>query len=75
MTSSIQSVAGQPVASPDSIPAHHGRCTPSEPHLAAMSSVSLSISSQVVGTVQPFSANIDGEYHTKDFTLAPSGGA
>ena len=33
------------------------------------------MSSQVVGTSQPFSANIFGEYQTNDFTLAPSGAA
>lgn len=69
-TSSSQSVAGQPVASPEPMPAHHGLMP-----LSAMVSERASISSQVVGISQPLSANIFGEYHTKDFTLAVSGGA
>ncbi len=72
MTSSSQSVAGQPVASPDSMPAHQGLSTLP---LAAMVSLSVISSSQVCGISQPLSANIDGEYQTKDFTLAPSGAA
>ena len=50
------------------MPAHHGLMP-----LAAIVSLSAISSSQVVGTVQPFSLNIFGEYQTKDFTLAPSG--
>ena len=69
-TSSSQSVAGQPVASPDSMPAHHGLMP-----VAAIVSERASMSSQVSGTVQPLSANIVGEYQTNDFTLAPSGAA
>ena len=38
-------------------------------------SLSVISSSHVVGTFQPFSVNIFGEYQTNDFTLAPSGGA
>ena len=63
-------MAGQPVASPDSMPAHHG-LTP----VAAILSDSVIMSSQVSGTFQPLSLNIFGEYHTKDLTLAPSGAA
>ena len=70
MTSSSQSVAGQPVASPDPMPAHHGLMP-----VAAILSDSAISSSQVVGTVQPLSSNIFGEYQTKDLTLAPSGAA
>ena len=33
------------------------------------------MSSHEVGMSQPFSSNIFGEYQTKDFTLAVSGGA
>jgi len=72
MRSSIQSVTTQPVASPDSMPTHHG-CTPVP--LAAISSLSASNSSHVVGMAQPLSSNVFGEYQTKDFTLAPSGAA
>ena len=43
--------------------------------VAAIVSDRASISSQVVGMVQPLSANILGEYQTKDLTLASSGGA
>ena len=39
------------------------------------SSLIFSMSSQVCGTVQPLSLNIFGEYHTNDFTFAPSGAA
>src|SRR6476469_7936932 len=46
MTSSIQSVSGQPVAVPDSMPTHHG-LGPS----AAILSESWSICCHVVGTV------------------------
>ena len=63
-------MAGQPVASPEPMPAHHGLMP-----VAAIVSERASISSQVVGIAQPFSANIFGEYQTKDFTLAVSGGA
>ena len=70
MTSSSQSVAGQPVASPEPMPAHQGLMP-----VAAIVSDRASISSQVVGMVQPLSANIFGEYQTKDLTLASSGGA
>src|SRR3954462_6250364 len=69
-TSSSQSVAGQPVASPASMPAHHG-LTP----VAAIVSERASMSSHVCGTCQPLSENILGEYHTNDFTFAPSGAA
>jgi hypothetical protein len=60
---------GQPVATPDSMPAHHGFscrrrrwCS-----LRAMSS------SHVCGICQLLSLNIFGEYHTKLFTFEPSG--
>ena len=43
--------------------------------VAAMLSERATMSSQVVGIFQPLSANIFGEYQTKDFTLAPSGAA
>jgi hypothetical protein len=45
MNSSIQSVAGQPVAAPDSMPMHHG-ASPSD----LIISIRASISSQFVGT-------------------------
>lgn len=61
-------MAGQPVASWDSMPTHHGLVP-----LAAMVSESLISSSQVVGTVQPFSLKVFGEYQTNDLTLEPSG--
>src|SRR5688572_20704280 len=67
-TSSIQSVAGQPVATPDSMPAHHGLVP-----LAAILSLRAISSFQVVGMVYPFSLNIFGEYHTKLLTLEPNG--
>src|SRR4026208_1106623 len=70
MASSSQSVIGQPAASPELMPAHHGLMP-----VAAILSVSAIISSQVCGTVQPFFANIFGEYQTNDLTLAPSGAA
>ena len=41
--------------------------------LALMCRVSVISSSHVVGTFQPFSLNIFGEYHTSDLTLAPIG--
>ncbi len=63
-------MAGQPVASPDSMPAHHGLMP-----LAAIVSDRASMSSQVFGMSQPLSLNIFGEYQTNDFTLAPSGAA
>ena len=68
--SSIQSVPGQPVAAPDSKPAHHGLMP-----LAAIVSLSVISSSHVVGTVRLLALKYFGEYHTKDFTLAPSGAA
>ena len=52
------------------MPKHHGLVPE-----AAILSESAVISSQVVGTCQPFFLNVSGEYHTKDFTLAPSGAA
>src|SRR3954452_6309540 len=72
MKSSIQSVSGQPVASPEPMPAHHGLMF--LPLLAILSVRALS-SSSVVGTVRPASLNIWGEYQTNDLTLAPSGAA
>ena len=63
-------MATQPVASPDSMPTHHGFMPES-----AISSDRAIMSSQVSGISQPLSANISGEYHTKDFTEAPSGAA
>ena len=66
----IAELAGQPVASPDSMPAHQGLMP-----VPSMVSDSAIMSSQVCGTSQPISANILGEYQTKDFTLAVSGGA
>ena len=70
MTSSIQSVPGHPVAVPDSNPAHHGLTL-----VAAILSDSAIICFHVVGTVQPLSLNILGEYQTKDFTFALFGAA
>jgi hypothetical protein len=52
------------------MPAHQGLMP-----LAAIVSLSVSSSAQVVGTFQPFSSNIFGEYQTNDLTFAPSGGA
>ena len=72
MTSSSQSVAGQPVAAPDSIPAHHGLST-LPPSLMVW--VSVISSAQVVGTVQPFSLNIVGEYQTSDLKFVLFGAA
>ncbi|CPU64378.1 Uncharacterised protein [Mycobacteroides abscessus] len=48
-TSSIQSVAGQPVASPDAMPAHQGLTSPSGLSATIWSESSMS-SSHVVGT-------------------------
>ena len=48
--SSSQSVAGHPVAPPDSIPAHHGLVRPSPPWSLAICSLSAMRSSQVSGT-------------------------
>ncbi len=67
--SSMKSVPGQPVASPDSTPAHQ-----TWPPVSSWIFWVRSISSvHVCGTSYPASANIDGEYQTKDFALAPSG--
>src|SRR5689334_2420643 len=69
-TSSIQSVAGQPVATPDAMPAHHG-LTPS----FAIRSLRLSISCHVRGTLYPLSRKNFGEYQTSDLTLPSIGTA
>src|SRR6056297_3211069 len=68
--SSIQSVATQPVASPDSIPMHHGALTMSS---AAMASVSAINSSQVSGISYPPASNVCGLYQTSDFRLSRIG--
>ena len=65
---SIQSVAGHPVAAPDSIPAHHG-LAPAALNFAATAS----ISDQVFGIVTPSFLNCAGEYQTSDFDDAPNG--
>lgn len=67
-TSSIQSVTGQPVASADSMPAHHGLT----PDAATFSVTSIS-SDHVWGTLSPLSRKNFGEYQTNDFTFATSG--
>src|SRR5690349_6295773 len=57
--SSIQSVNAQPVASPDSTPMHHGVLP-----AARIVSCSAMNSSQLVGTLQPFSSKELGLYQT-----------
>ncbi len=60
--SSIQSVNGQPVAGPDSIPTHHG-VTPS----AFMVAVRSNNPSRVVGISYPLSLKMPVLYQTIDF--------
>ena len=62
--SSIQSVAGQPVALPDSKPTHHG-VLPS----ATISSDRAISSSNVVGTVYPAASKSSFGYQIIDFRL------
>lgn len=69
-TSSTKSVPAQPVASPDSTPAHHGMAPSST--ICCDRSI---MSSQVSGISYPASSNMAGEYQTKDLTFAPSGAA
>ena len=64
MISSIQSVPGQPVASPDPRPIHQGVF----PSLAIFS-VSEMSSSIVFGISYPLSSKLSGEYQTKLFTF------
>jgi hypothetical protein len=69
--SSTQSVSGQPVAAPAWTPAHQGRIFASLRIWALRSSSSC----QVSGIFHWWEMNSFGEYHTSDFTFAPSGGA
>ena len=62
--SSIQSVAGHPVAPPDSNPTHHGT-----PPSALIWSVNAIRSSQVSGTVYPAASNAFFGYQIMLFRL------
>ncbi len=63
--SSIQSVAGQPLAAPLSIPRHHG--TPPSATIWSERAIS---SSQVVGTLYPLAAKALGLYQTRLLSAA-----
>src|SRR4051794_35839951 len=68
MTSSIQSVSTHPVASPDSMPRHHGLL----PSATILSDSAVSWS-HVVGTSYLLAVNDFGEYQTSDLRFEPSG--